>query len=236
MGTTPVVDEVDPTARDVGVDGADTRRGAVGGVDPHPLRFSAGDEREEPALDRLERLEDLVVARAVDRSWAQNHDRDVALGGEDDLLGGELAAPVGRDRLLLVGRDRLAVHRRPARLQARDEHEALEASTPRRLHEVGGSPDVDGEELVGRTCLDEAGHVHHGVDPVDRLADTPNLLDAALEELQVGQALEVTPTRGLAHEGTHLISPVGEELGDVPPEETARSGDKDFHGSLSWRR
>ena len=91
----PSSTKYDPPARDVGVDRADARLGAVGRVDPDALGPAAVDERQDAALDGLEHLEDLAVARAVDGARAQDDDRDLVLRREDDLLGRELAPAVG---------------------------------------------------------------------------------------------------------------------------------------------
>jgi hypothetical protein len=96
-GAAPVVHEVRIAARNVGFDRADASRRAVSRVDPHPQGAPLVDEREQAALNRFERLEDLAVARTVNGARPQNRYRDVVLGREDDFLRGQFASPVRGD-------------------------------------------------------------------------------------------------------------------------------------------
>src|SRR5262249_5187370 len=131
---------------------------------------------------------------------------------------------------------------RTARLEARDVDEAphrapavaalpagapVAPPPPRRLDEVRRPAHVDREELVRRPRLDDPRGVDDRVHPLDRLVHAVALLDAPLDELHVRQLLEEPAVRRLSHERAHAHAALREELGDVPPEETARARDED---------
>jgi hypothetical protein len=59
--------------------------------------------------------------------------------------------------------------------------------------------------------------VYDGVDAIYGLGDAVDLLDAALEELDVGEALQMAAFRRAAHQGTHAVASAAEQLGDVTP-------------------
>jgi hypothetical protein len=77
--------------------------------------------------------------------------------------------------------------------------------------------------------------VNDGVDAVHGLDDTIDLLDATLEELDVGQALKMPAIRGAADESTDAIAPVVQELGDMTAQEAAGPRNENFHGVLPLR-
>ena len=139
-------------------------------------------------MDGLKRCKDLDVARPVDRSRAKDDDRDGVLRRQHDLLGGQLAAPIGRHRIFLRHGYGLAVDGRTARLQTRDVHEASKfgRAQTRRLDEVRRPADVDREKLVQVSRLDDSCRVDDCIDSRDGRVQELRLIEAGFEELDVG--------------------------------------------------
>ena len=113
--------------------GRDQRLGEVGAVDGGELLAPVAEHRSDAEPGHAEDLEHLAVARAVDRR--RPHDRPGQRAGRDGGFGGELAAPVGRDRVgRLVAGERPARLGGPARRHRRHQHE------PRPSPRCGAAP------------------------------------------------------------------------------------------------
>ncbi len=75
--------------------------------------------------------------------------------------------------------------------------------------------------------------MHDGVDPFGRAEHRVAIFDAAEGELHPRKLLEKITLRGRPNQRPHVVPLRRQLLGDVAPEEAARTGDQYLHDAAS---